>query len=842
MKINSINNKYNLSFSRNLRPIEKIQSRAYIDEAKKAIGLNRMVLITHTPSLPSSKDEDVGIGVLSLNQGTKSYLNFAYNNGFDAISVEPSGIVKPPFYSPYDSSLLSKKMIVDLKELTTDKWANILDKDIFKKAVGSKNYTIDFFVSENGQYHNKGQKELSNDRVIYDYAIKVNNEALKSAFKNFKTKVANHDEKALEINEEYINFKKENDYYLTKDAIFNVLNNIYGSEYYPFWSKLHQTLFDNQDKTYSHLEKNEEINKLKEEYREDIELFKFSQFVVNKQQNELTEYASKIGEIQYKKDIQTVASALKKREITIGEYLYLVNKLTEFKNNKKGIKIIGDKQVGYSKNDIWSNPDLFTKDEYMGAPQNPSKGSIAQDWDFNFIPREKLFNADGSLAEGGEYLKKITKKAFEDNVGGLRIDHILGLIDPWTYEKSNNNSVSLPKFDYLLSGPLKELNNFGINSETVKGLKNPFDALVNPASDERKILIERGISDFDSVNKIINQNRDIIDSVKSSNAYDGSRYVFKYLLQNQLSELKECGITPESIKGVLDPIKGILDSNSKERYQLVQANAHDFLKAKKIILKNSSLIIEEYSKILKDIILKAGEEVITERAKKEGAELSEEEINKKTKELLICEDLGVETIPLKIVMKKFNLPGMRNTVNSHMKKESQTGNKINANKEGNYLLVGTHDSLPYEIELQKYDQQKLNKLTQYLSEDLGVDKKIITENKNLFDIVNAKIAELFTADKNPSTLNNVLINWLDLFAKKETYNVPGVLNNEINWNLRISDSNKNFEDEYYDKLVPQRRGINIPKALSMALKSYKLDDDYRYLAEKLDKTVKIMEE
>ena len=38
-----------------------------------------------------------------------------------------------------------------------------------------------------------------------------------------------------------------------------------------------------------------------------------------------------------------------------------------------------------------------------------------------------------------KFLKKNMKKAFEDNVGGLRIDHIIGLIDPWTYKKEYKN-------------------------------------------------------------------------------------------------------------------------------------------------------------------------------------------------------------------------------------------------------------------------------------------------------------------------------------------------------------------------------------------------------------------
>jgi 4-alpha-glucanotransferase len=46
---------------------------------------------------------------------------------------------------------------------------------------------------------------------------------------------------------------------------------------------------------------------------------------------------------------------------------------------------------------------------------------------------EKLFNKDGSLGEGGLLMKELYKKMFTENPGGVRIDHMVGLIDPWVY-------------------------------------------------------------------------------------------------------------------------------------------------------------------------------------------------------------------------------------------------------------------------------------------------------------------------------------------------------------------------------------------------------------------------
>ena len=47
---------------------------------------------------------------------------------------------------------------------------------------------------------------------------------------------------------------------------------------------------------------------------------------------------------------------------------------------------------------------------------------------------EKLFLPDGSLGEAGILMKSLYRKLFEENRGGVRIDHTIGLIDPWVYK------------------------------------------------------------------------------------------------------------------------------------------------------------------------------------------------------------------------------------------------------------------------------------------------------------------------------------------------------------------------------------------------------------------------
>ena len=61
---------------------------------------------------------------------------------------------------------------------------------------------------------------------------------------------------------------------------------------------------------------------------------------------------------------------------------------------------------------------------------------------------EKLFNKDGSLGEGGKFLQKRYEEVFKSSPGGVRIDHLIGLIDPFVYVESE------PKMNDQNSGRL----------------------------------------------------------------------------------------------------------------------------------------------------------------------------------------------------------------------------------------------------------------------------------------------------------------------------------------------------------------------------------------------------
>lgn len=757
------------SFGRRLTPFEKIENRILIQEGKKAVGLDNMLLVTHSVSLPSNLSEDTGLGILSKNTGAVGYIDMAYDNGFNGVLLEPSGSVKAPYYSPYEASLMSKKEVCDLKALTTDKWGNILPKEEFDQ------------ITKNREYKTKFQKQgivedvyFEKNRAIYDYAMPAHKKALRLAYSNFIEKLEEKDPKIVEINEKFENYKKENAFYLEKDAVYTILSEKHGNDDYSQWpNDFHKNLFNNSSK-YSQEERTDEYENIKAKNKNTVESYMFSQFVIDTQQREFADYAANISKIKLNDDLRTLDEALKTGEITPEKAEYLKTKLLENTTANRGVKLIGDKPVGFSSMDVWANKDLFTTDEYLGAPPNPMKKRGGQDWNFAFIPHEKLFNEDKTLAEGGEYMKQVFKKMLKDNPGGLRIDHILGLIDPWTYQKTDEQNVRF--------------------------------------------------SD------------------------NGSRYIFKQLLKTDLKELQELGFNEASIKGILDPV-GVIngantpkenwDSTLKKNVEILnERGITDFETAKNILDSKKDKIINDYSQIIDTILLPACEEVVIDQSKRNGESLTKTEITQKAYNMLICEDLGTYTAPLKMVMDKTGLKGMRHAAYSDPENSNQKYREGNKAEQGHYWLVGTHDDAAYINKIQEKDFNK-EKHANYISEELGLDKSSLENDSAL---VRAKIARLISADKNPKTPNNVILNWLDWLGETKRYNTPGLESKKENWTLRVAEPGENFEKRQYAQILPSGEGINIDEALTVSMDACGVTEDNIELYNGLQKYAKIVEE
>lgn len=347
--------------------IEEKTTKKVIKKALSALGKKNFVFIMHNASFPACKDENTGFGTVNSNGG-KKFINYAQGL-FDAIQMGPAGKTKLSDASPYTGTIFSgNPLFIDLKELTTKKWGNILPQE-----------TFDEIVQNNP---NKGK-----NRTSYTYIYKKQEEALSQAYDNF---LKLNDKK---LHKEFESYKIQNKIWLDNDSLYEALAIENESDYWHNWkSETDKNLLNpkSQEEKIKYAQRIDEISK---KYSKEIDKYKFIQFVLHIQNEETKEYAA-----------------------------------------SKSIKMIADRQVAFSDRDEWAYQSLFLEGWYLGCPPDYFSKD-GQAWGFPVMNPEKLYNGDGTLGEGGILTKNLFKKMFKENPGGVRIDHIVGLIDPWVYKK-----------------------------------------------------------------------------------------------------------------------------------------------------------------------------------------------------------------------------------------------------------------------------------------------------------------------------------------------------------------------------------------------------------------------
>jgi len=352
----------------------KLFSKEYketIKDALNALGKKNLALILQGVSFPSNEDENIGFGTYNSQCAKELY---EYISGlFSALQLGPCGKTKLSDSSPYTGTVFSKNpLFINLKDLTTEKWDKILSKK-----------TLDKIIEMNP---NKGQ-----NKAAYVYASEKLELVANEFYKNFKKNASKTRKQDFE------NFKKENAFWLDKDALYEALSIENKSDYWPQWkNELDRNLFNTKE-----VKKAEKrISEISKKYADVIEKYKLEQFIVQKQSEETLEFCKKLN-----------------------------------------LKLIADRQVAFSDRDNWAYQSLFLEGWCLGCPPDYFSKD-GQAWGFSVVNPEKLFNPDGSLGEAGVLLKNLYLKMFKENPGGVRIDHTVGLIDPWVYKKG-----ALPKVE-----------------------------------------------------------------------------------------------------------------------------------------------------------------------------------------------------------------------------------------------------------------------------------------------------------------------------------------------------------------------------------------------------------
>lgn len=412
-----------LSFQRRLTPNEEVDYRQNaLQPAFDYLGTQDVAMIIHGTCYPEAS-RDIGVGS-PYGKAAAQLIPFEILHGFNSNQLGPVGVIRNAIdVSPYKSTVSTRNyLFLDFTELTTDKYAKILSKDVV-------NYILNK-PSKNGE--NYAYSDFPEAFANYKYLIKL-------AYKNYHKSLIEHDPAAFILRDEFKQYKLQNKNVASNEAVFKILADNYGTDDFTKWK--------DEDKNLIDLLKSNDQNavdrykKIIARENEDYNCYLFGQFLLDKQIKDNTKLRKELG-----------------------------------------FKYISDFLVGVSKADEWANQEVFLKDYEMGCPYGGKFGP--QLWKLPVLDPKKLFNNDGSLGPAGEFLKQKLNYAL-DNFDNVRIDHALGLIDPYIYDKNsvvyNDDKLDMNKFKGNNVSNLPEVDPDG-------NFKKVINKIIIPALEEHGIL------------------------------------------------------------------------------------------------------------------------------------------------------------------------------------------------------------------------------------------------------------------------------------------------------------------------------------------------------------------
>ena len=364
----------NLSFKRRLTAQELPRYTKAVKQGLKVLD-KEVGVIVHNSSAPSRTFLNTGIGSLLSKTSEVFFIPFLASHGVSSIQQEPNYLRRKFDPSPYDCLSTSKNIyMIPLERLATAEYGNILDKSDFRTVVNSR--------------ANKETNKVNYSKIHHDY-----NKILRKSFENYLKKVnddtlSKEEVQSLQVVLNKIeDLKSEKPLEMEAHALYPILAQKNHSEDWKSWNETDKNLYFEQ--TPNTIKR---LNFLRKKYRHEIDFFVFKQALV---------------ELEIEK--------------------------ANSRNAEKGIKIIADTPVAFTPAEVWMNQDLFLDGLCLGCPPDYFSKN-GQRWGFPVMNPETIFNKDGSLAKGGEFLKKRYEEIFKDAPGGVRIDHVIGLIDPFVYK------------------------------------------------------------------------------------------------------------------------------------------------------------------------------------------------------------------------------------------------------------------------------------------------------------------------------------------------------------------------------------------------------------------------
>ena len=139
---------------------------------------------------------------------------------------------------------------------------------------------------------------------------------------------------------------------------------------------------------------------------------------------------------------------------------------------------IADLEIKLPDSLIANKPHWFLQDFTLGSPAD-DLSSQARNWNFKVFDPDYIFNKDGSLGEAGEFLYSLFYRLFAAYKGGVRIDHFIGLVNPFVFANKKGDmsgrlysSYDNPKLKKYGKYSVEEFGNIVENIILKAALKN----------------------------------------------------------------------------------------------------------------------------------------------------------------------------------------------------------------------------------------------------------------------------------------------------------------------------------------------------------------------------------
>ena len=397
------NQSRNVTFARKLREDEKKDYTQTLNQAMDYLGVVNRAMIIHGPSFPADKKNNIDQKIGSPYRA-EEFLDFIEMHGFNAVQLGPTGKLNYGDNSPYSSSVFAKNpLFINFKELTSERYGSILSDE----DIFEETYPI-------------STSDEDHTRTDYKEAQAITKSLVARAHNRFLRKLDEGNPIAQNLNEEFKNFQQENAQWLDYYAVLDVIAQKNKTDYGPNWPANERNLI--RDVKAKKPKAVAYYNEIKENNKTQIERYKFAQFLIDKQSK-------------------------------------------EDDRNHENITYISDLLVGVSSFDEMIFSDVFHPTYKIGAKWGGPHNS-PQLWNMALLDPNKLFDKNGALGPSGEFLKMKLKKAMTD-ASNIRIDHAMGLVNPFVYDPNTVKMVEVkndegkseyyPSRDGLKCGYLSEM-------------------------------------------------------------------------------------------------------------------------------------------------------------------------------------------------------------------------------------------------------------------------------------------------------------------------------------------------------------------------------------------------